>query len=87
MDGLSGAEPARKTGRAFDAFVNRGIEAMKAKGVQMHMADAAFVAAVAPRLEFIEKDWLKDAQERKVDGPAALTFFKDTAKAVAAEKR
>jgi TRAP-type C4-dicarboxylate transport system substrate-binding protein len=69
---VSGESFAVMAGKAWDAADKAAIEAAKANGNQIITADDAFVADVKKRTAHIEGEWIKAANERGVDGAAAL---------------
>jgi TRAP-type C4-dicarboxylate transport system substrate-binding protein len=82
IDSVSGEALAKLAGTVWDKINNRGTEIMKASGVQITSADAAFVAEVHKLLDPIQAEWLKEAAKKGVDGKAALAYFKDEIKKV-----
>ena len=73
---------AKLAGTVWDQINTKGTETMKAAGVQITTADAAFMADLHKLLDPIEANWLKDAEKKGVDGKAALAFFKAEIKKV-----
>lgn len=51
-----------------------------AKGIKIVDASPAFVDAMRAKLTFVESDWLANAKERGIDGPAALAYFQSQLK-------
>jgi TRAP-type C4-dicarboxylate transport system substrate-binding protein len=77
---VSGEHLVRIHARAWDAADKDGIATMEKAGVKRVNADAKFVGEVASKIDFLEKDWLKNAAALGIDGPAALKMFKDEVK-------
>lgn len=82
IDSVSGEALAKLAGTVWDQLNTKGTETMKAAGVQITTADAAFMADLHKLLDPIEANWLKDAEKKGVDGKAALAFFKAEIKKV-----
>ena len=72
IDKVSGEAFAKLAGKAWDVADKAGIDAIKANGNSLTMADDAFVADIKARTAHIEKEWVKEASEKGVDGEAAL---------------
>jgi TRAP-type C4-dicarboxylate transport system substrate-binding protein len=82
IDKVSGEALAKLAGTVWDKINTRGTEIMKASGVQIVTADAAFMADLHKLLDPIEGEWIKEAAKKGVDGKAALAYFKSEIKRV-----
>ena len=78
-------EAFARLARAWDESDQQAIAAMPELGVQRTMAGDTFVRDLRSRLAFLDRAWIDEAIRRGVDGDAALTFFRDEARRVAAE--
>lgn len=78
---VSGEALARLGGQAFDKGDNAAETMMKADGVELIVADDAFVASIKDTIGFFENDWIKEANSLNVDGAAALEMMRSEAKA------
>lgn len=63
----------------------RGDDAIKQYSIAVNPASDAFMAELKPRIEFFKTEWLQDAKERGIDGPAAYDYFATTARDLAAK--
>jgi TRAP-type C4-dicarboxylate transport system substrate-binding protein len=84
IDSVSGETIARHA-KSWDEDNKVGKAELVAAGAQIVPAPDAFVDELHKELQFIEDNWLKDAQKAGVDGKAALAFFRAEAKAAAAK--
>ena len=75
----SGERLARTSGKAWDAGAAGVIKKLKKAGAKIDRASPALVAAIKKRVGFAEKDWIKQAAKRGVDGKAALAYFREQA--------
>lgn len=74
---VSGEHFAQLAGAAQDAGDVAGLEKMDADGVKTIEADESFVSAMTDRLAPIEAEWIAAAEEKGVDGKAALAMFRE----------
>ncbi|MBC8438866.1 MAG: TRAP transporter substrate-binding protein [Deltaproteobacteria bacterium] len=73
---VSGEAFAKLAGRAWDAADRVGLADMKANGNSVETASKAFIAEIKEATKHLEEDWVKKANEKGVDGAAALKFFR-----------
>ncbi|MFM9886237.1 MAG: TRAP transporter substrate-binding protein [Burkholderiales bacterium] len=73
----SGERWAARSGKAWDAEDDAGIEALKKAGVQLAMGDASLVAAIREKAKPIEEAWVKDATQKGVDAAKILAEFRE----------
>ena len=73
---LAGEHMARLAGRAWDRHDHDAVGVMKAAGIQVTQADAAFVGAVRERVRNFEADWMKAAAAKGIDGAKVLAEFR-----------
>ncbi len=73
---VSGEAFARLAGKAWDAADAGGLTAIKAAGIEVTRFDDAAMTDLEKRVAFAEAKWLEKAEERGVDGPAALAFMR-----------
>lgn len=72
IEAIAGERHAEDIGRSMDRSVAIGIQALKDAGVEMIVADDAFVAELRERTKFLEDRWIAKASELGVDGRAAI---------------
>ena len=73
---VSGEAFAKLAGRAWDAADRVGLAAIKANGNSVETASPAFIAEIKEATKHLEADWIKKANDKGVDGAAALKFFR-----------
>lgn len=75
-------EPLSRTGgRAWDVQDQKGDADIKQYNIQRITADAAFLADMRKRLQFIQDDWIKSAKKQGLADPkAAIEFYVAEAK-------
>ena len=73
-------------GKSWDVADAKGLEVMKAAGVQILPATPALVAGVKQRAAVLEQEWVKAANAKGVDGAKVLVEFREEVKRVAAGK-
>lgn len=83
----SGERFAARSGQAWDAEDQDGLEALKKAGVQLTIADAALVNAIRDKAKPIEDAWYKDAKAKGIDGEKVLAEFREETRKMAAAKR
>jgi TRAP-type C4-dicarboxylate transport system substrate-binding protein len=83
---VSGEHLSRLAGKAWDAADKEGLEAIKAAGVTIIEASPEFIKEVHDKADIVEKDWIKRAATRGVDGAKALAEFHQELINVAAGK-
>ncbi len=76
IDKLSGEHFTHLAGRAWDAADAAGVAAMKAAGIPIATANAAFVAEAKRRLDPVEQAWIAEIKPRGVDGAALMREFR-----------
>jgi TRAP-type C4-dicarboxylate transport system substrate-binding protein len=84
IDKVSGEMIARHA-KAWDDDNKIGKDELVKGGGQIIQAPQDFVADLHKDLQFLEDNWLKDAEKAGVDGKAALAFFRSESKALAAK--
>ena len=72
IDKVSGEAFAKLSGKAWDEADVAGMKAAVDNGNSITTADEAFIKEVQEKTAHIEADWLKAAEEKGVDGKAAL---------------
>jgi TRAP-type C4-dicarboxylate transport system substrate-binding protein len=83
----SGEAFSRRAGKAWDAADVKGLETMKAAGIQVQTASDALVKEIRAKTDPIEKEWIeKDAKPKGVDGAKVLAALRAEIKNVAAGK-
>ncbi len=83
---ISGEKLARMFGKSWDVADAKGLEAMKAAGVNILPATPALIAGVKQKAAVIEADWVKAANAKGIDGAKVLGEFREEVKRVAAGK-
>ena len=86
IDKVSGEHFARLAGKAWHAADAAGIEAMKAAGIPIKTASAAFIAEATPRLDPVEQAWFAEIKPKGLDGAALMKEFRAEIAKVAAGK-
>jgi TRAP-type C4-dicarboxylate transport system substrate-binding protein len=81
IEGIAGEAVAKSLGRIIDASAKLGVEQMREAGTKTIEADPAFVAGLKDKLGFLEQRWIKKAQDKGVDGKAALDMLRAQAAA------
>jgi TRAP-type C4-dicarboxylate transport system substrate-binding protein len=77
---VSGETLARST-KVWDERDAKAREKLKAEGrLQMLVASDELMAELRKRWAFLEDEWIANANSRKIDGKAALQFYKDQVK-------
>lgn len=80
---VSGEELA-KLNRVFDEKEARARERLKAEGkVKVLSASDSLMADLRKQWAFLEDEWIANANSRKIDGKAALQYFKEQVKELA----
>ncbi len=74
---VSGESFAVMAGKAWDAADKAALEAAKANGNEIVVANDAFIADVKARTAHLEGEWVKEASKRGVDGAAALKELRE----------
>ncbi|MEM9108272.1 MAG: ABC transporter substrate-binding protein, partial [Pseudomonadota bacterium] len=72
-----GEKLAAKLGTIAQREREFGIGKFREGGAAITEASPEMIAEVKERLAYIEQDWLKDAEEAGIDGPAALAYYRD----------
>ena len=72
---VSGAHVSSK-GPGMDRIANGALKTLQETGGQVVEADAAVLAVIRKFADKMEADWVKMANGKGVDGPAALAFFR-----------
>jgi TRAP-type C4-dicarboxylate transport system substrate-binding protein len=81
IERIAGEAVAKSLGRIIDASAKLGVEQMAAAGAKTITADAALAAALKAKLGFLEERWIAKANEKGVDGAAALKMLREQASA------
>jgi TRAP-type C4-dicarboxylate transport system substrate-binding protein len=77
---VSGEELAKLT-KVWDERDAKAREKLKAEGrIKMMVASEAFMTELRKQWAFIEDEWVANANSRKIDGKAALQYYKDQVK-------
>lgn len=77
IEPLLGEALARRTGRAWDAADERGVQAMREAGLQIQTASAAFVEEIRKATEPLQRAWVERARAKGVDGDAVLAALRE----------
>jgi len=73
---ISGEPLSRAAGRNWDAEAAKSRDNIKAAGVEVTMADGAYLKELTDKLRFLEDDWINGAQAVGVDGRSVLNELK-----------
>lgn len=76
IEKVSGEALARLAGHMWDVEDAKGLEAIKANGNEVLIADDAFMNEIRAASQPMEQEWLKQAEAAGVDGAAALAEFR-----------
>lgn len=74
---LLGEALARRLGAAFDVEEEKGVEALKKKGIKIHTASQEFIDELRPKIAPLEKEWIARAAKLNVDGAAVLKALRE----------
>jgi len=74
---LLGEALARRSGRAWDAADERGVQAMREGGLQIQTAGAPFMEEIRKATEPLQQAWVDRARAKGVDGNAVLAALRD----------
>ena len=77
---------ARSNGQSWDTADQKGLEGLKASGVNVANASPAFVKEVMAQAKQLDDEWIKGANAKGVDGTKVLAEFREELKKVAAGK-
>lgn len=77
IDSVSGAAFAKLAGQAWDAADAKGLETMRAAGIQIDTATPELIAEMQAALKPVEESWILAADEHGVDGAAALKKLRE----------
>lgn len=80
---LSGEAFARRMA-ALDEANKAAIKSLREQGVQFVDAPAGLLQDLGKAFAFVEKEWIADVAKRGVDGAAAVAFYRDEQRRVAA---
>lgn len=85
LDALSGEALVRRFAQMWQDREAEARVALEAGGTVFHEVDAGTLAELRAALAFIEEDWVNTANERGVDGAAALAFYRSELDRLGAE--
>jgi len=78
IEKISGEILSRNAGRNWDREAAKSRENVKAAGVEVTMAQGAYLRALEDKLRFLDDQWLQKAAAAGIDGKAALSELKST---------
>lgn len=84
IDKVSGEAMARAFGTKWQEAEKKAIEKQTANGLKTVRIEGEALEQLKQRLAFIEENWLKTAEKRKIDGEAALAYFREQIKELSA---
>ncbi len=87
IDKVSYETISRNVAQGFVDQDNRADEIIKQYDIEVLSASPDFVAAARAKIPFFKTQFLADAKERGVDGPAAYDFYVQTAQEIAAAQK
>lgn len=85
FDSMTGEPLVRRFAEMWDTAEKEGYDNLIAAGMQVYTLPDDLVAQVRDALAFIREDWVKRANERGIDGAAALAFYEAELTRIAAE--
>jgi TRAP-type C4-dicarboxylate transport system substrate-binding protein len=80
---LLGEALARRSGKAWDAADERGVQAMRAGNIQIRNASPQFIEEIRKATAPLEQAWVERARTKGVDGNAALAAVRAEIKTLA----
>lgn len=87
IEKITGEWMANDFGSKWQAAEQKAIEKLTAEGLKTVRIEGEALEQLKQRLAFVEADWLKAAEKKKVDGPAALAYFREQIKELSAAKQ
>ena len=78
IEKISGEILSRNAGRNWDREAAKSRENVKAAGVEVTMAEGAYLKALEDKLRYLDEQWIQKAAAAGVDGKAALSELKST---------
>lgn len=85
IEALSGEAMARAFAEVWDAKAKEGDVTLADAGVTVTEIDGEALASLQQNLSFLRTDWVEAANDRGIDGEAALSFFHAQLEELAAE--
>ena len=85
IEALSGEVMARAFAEVWDAKAKEGDVTLAEAGVTVTDVDGEALASLKQDLSFLRTDWIAAANDRGIDGEAALSFFEAQLEELAAE--
>ncbi|WP_366655960.1 TRAP transporter substrate-binding protein [Fodinicurvata sp. EGI_FJ10296] len=83
---LSGEAMALRFAEVWQEYEENAIAALEEEGATLHQIDDEVLSELQDLLAFVTENWVEAAEERDVDGQAALDFYHDQLAAVAEER-
>jgi TRAP-type C4-dicarboxylate transport system substrate-binding protein len=83
---LLGEALARRSGKAWDAADEKGVQAMKEANIQIQTASPALIDEIRKSTAPLEQAWVEKAKAKGVDGTAVVAALRAEIKNVAAGK-
>jgi TRAP-type C4-dicarboxylate transport system substrate-binding protein len=83
---LLGEALSRRSGKAWDAADEKGVQAMKEANIQIQTASPAFMDEIRKSTSALEQGWVEKAKSKGVDGNAVIAALRAEIKNVAAGK-
>ena len=81
---LLGEALSRRSGKAWDAADEKGVQAMKEANISIQTASPAFIDEIRKATAPLEQSWVEKAKAKGVDGNAVLAALRAEIKKVAA---
>lgn len=81
---LLGEALSRRSGKAWDAADEKGVQAMKEANIPIQTASPAFIEEIRKATAPLEQGWVEKAKAKGVDGNAVLAALRDEIRKVAA---
>lgn len=73
---ISGEHIARMFGEKWNEGEQKAIVALTDAGLKTYHLEGEELAKLKKELEFLETEWIKAADKKKVDGKAALEYYR-----------
>ena len=84
---ISGERYAIRAGTVFDEEAEKALDMICNSAVKLSVASPEFISGYAAAAEFINEEWVRNADAAGIDGLAALRYFREQVEAYSKEKR
>ena len=84
---VSGERYAIRAGIVFDEEAEKALDMICNSAVKLSVASPEFISGYAAAAEFIDEEWVRNADAAGIDGLAALHYFREQVEAYSKEKQ